>query len=397
MKLSNLRIERQKDDWSRLVVDVEAGWTTNSQLWVATPVEYESYLTSDVYDSFLVAAIWPAMVYNENIEIDGEVSPRLFYNIQNYVQHAIKAFRLDTSFVDVKVKGVKVAEQIGCHVATGFSAGIDAFATVIDRYVDEVDCTKRIDTFAFFNVGSHGGGRKEAREIFDNRYDLIKGYPSSEGLPFIKLDSNLYDFYEDHWEYFAGCFTRAFGCLAFQRQVKYYYCSGEYSYYEHMTNLYDISKSNMDEMAELYIWNLLSTERMELILEGAQYSRMEKTIKVAAYEPARQYLNVCINHWGDSTVAENCSHCLKCTRTMLSLDIIGKLDCFSDLFDVEWFRKNRKKLWIKDLKNPHRKDFVKYAKIYNYELMSDGLCKCYQFVQRLYHPIWKILKVLRIK
>lgn len=160
MKLSNLRIERQKDGWSRLIVDVKAGWTTNSQLWLATPVEYESYLTDDVYDSFMVAAIWPAMYYKENIEIDGEVSPRLLYNITNYVQYAIKAFRPDMSFVDIKVKGVKIAEQMGHHVATGFSAGIDAFATVIDRYVKEVDMTKRIDTLAFFNVGSHGGGAK---------------------------------------------------------------------------------------------------------------------------------------------------------------------------------------------------------------------------------------------
>lgn len=403
MKISHLRLEPHTEGWTRLVVNIDASYTKNNTLWVATPDEFADWLTDDVYDAFLVAALWPAMYYNENIEIVGEVSSRLLFNIRNYVQHAIKAYRPQTHFVNVSVQGTKIAKQTQMRVATGFSGGIDAFTTVIDRLEDEQDMSRRIDTFTFYNVGSHGGGRKEAREIFINRYNLVKGFPKNKGIPFVRLDSNLYDFYKDNWEYDAGTLTRVFGCLAFQKVVKYYYLSGEFSYREHMVNHFDTQLCNIDEMTELYMLGLLSTENMEIILEGAQYNRMEKTIKVAHYAPARQYLNVCVNHWGESTDAHNCSHCFKCVRTMKALDVIGVLDDFKDVFDIDWYKANRKKLWLRycgheEDWDPFKKGIIEYAEQHHYPyLPTKTQVRLYAIGQKLYHPLWWIAKKTGIK
>jgi len=363
MKFYNLRTETTDTGWTRLVVDVEAKYTKNTKLWVGVPSIYSDWLTTDVYDCFLVAALYPAMFYHEDVEIDGYVSPRLLFNVKNYVQHAILAYRPDNmQFVDVRVKGTKIAEQIQCRVATGFSGGIDAFATIIDRYENEDDIERKINTLAFFNVGSHGGGREGSHEKFENRYALIKEFAEERGLPFYLLDSNLYDFYQDSWEYDAGTLTRGFGCLALERAIRYYYLSGEMSYKEHMDKLLDRYQCNIDEMTELYMLNLLSTERMEIILEGAQYSRMEKTLKVSQYTPSYKYLNVCVSDCRKNTSAHNCSRCFKCVRTMKSLDVLGVLEKYKDVFDIEWYKKNRKKLW---------REYVLYAE--NWDPMKWGL------------------------
>jgi len=373
MKISNLRIEKQDNGWTRLIVDVAAKYTSNTKLWVAVPNEYAEWLTDDVYDCFFVAALYPAMYYHEDIEVEGEVSPRLYFNVTNYVQHAIKAYRpTETQFVDIKVRGTKIAKQTQKRVATGFSGGIDAFATIIDHYENEKDPSRRIDTLAFFNVGSHGGGREGSREKFMNRYQLLKSFAEERNLPYYLLDSNLYDFYEDSWEYDAGTLTRGFGCLALEKAIRYYYLSGEFSYKEHMDNKFDRYECNIDEMTELYMLNLLSTECMEIIFEGGQYSRIEKTKKVAAYVPSYKYLNVCVSDCRTNTSALNCSRCFKCVRTMKSLDVLGVLDLYKDVFDVEWYKKNRKHLWREyvlyaERWDPLRQGLLDYAKEVNFQ------------------------------
>lgn len=372
MKLSNLRLESTNDGWMRMVVDVDCSFTKNRYLWVAVPNEYSEWLACDVYDCFLVAALYPAMYYNEDIVVDGFVSPRLLYNVKNYIQHAIYAYRpSNMHFVDVLVGGTKVATQNQKRVATGFSAGVDAFCTVIDRYENEENEERRIDTFAFFNVGSHGGGREGSREKFINRYNLVKGFTEEKQIPFYLLDSNLYDFYQDSWEYDAGTLTRGFGCLACQRVIRYYYLSGEFSYREHMEDHFNRYECNIDEMTELYLPYLLSTENMEIIFEGGQYSRMQKIKKVSAYAPSYKYLNVCVDPWISTTKAENCSHCFKCVRTMKSLDVLGVLDLYKDVFDIEWYKKNRKKIWRQyvlyaEKWDPLRAGLIQYAKQVNY-------------------------------
>ena len=401
MKLSNLRIERN-NQFSYLTIDVKCDFTTNSRLWISVPTEYEKWLSNDVYDAFLLAAIYPAMYYGENIEIEGKVSPRLLFNVKNYIRHAIKAYREDMHMIDISVEGTNIPIQTSHHVATGFSGGIDAFTTVMDRLENDADTSRRIDTFIFHNIGSHGGGRKGARELFNNRYDLLKGFPQEKGIPFIKMDSNLYDFWRDEWEYYARSIADGFACLSIQKAVKMYYISGEFSYRQHMDMHFDKSLCNIDEMTELYIYNLMSTESMEIILEGAQHTRMEKTIMVANYEPAYRYMNVCVKDATEDETAENCSHCFKCVRTMKALDVIGKLDEFGDVFNIDWYKAHKKKLWLKYLAgdedtDPFKLGIIDYALATKFPLPSKIEVILYKIARIFYHPIWKILKLLHLK
>ena len=82
MKIYNLRIER-KEGMSYLICDMEAKFTDVKTVWYSVHQEYEDWLNTDVYDSFLIAALYPAMFYKEDIIIEGNVSERLFFNVKN--------------------------------------------------------------------------------------------------------------------------------------------------------------------------------------------------------------------------------------------------------------------------------------------------------------------------
>jgi len=83
---------------------------------------------------------------------------------------------------------------------------------------------------------------------------------------------------------------------------------------------------------------LLSTETLDIVSAGSQYTRIEKTIRVAEIEESYRFLDVCVD---ENPLKINCSACDKCMRTMLTLEIAGKLERYSMVFDLDTYRKNR--------------------------------------------------------
>ena len=62
---------------------------------------------------------------------------------------------------------------------------------------------------------------------------------------------------------------------------------------------------------------------------------------------SKKYLNVCCRHSDDPNVDEkNCRECAKCNRTLIALDAMGKLTEYSKVFDLNKYKKNKRKiLW----------------------------------------------------
>lgn len=332
MIISKLRIER-KDGFSYLVADIQAIYTKNNRLWFSVPTSFEHYFTDDVYDAFMVAALYPAMYYNESIEIKGKVSPRLYYNLTHYMPSIVRAYRKEMKYVDIKVEGFAIARQDSKGVATGFSAGVDSFTTIIDHFVKENNPDYKITSLFFFNVGSHGGGGEKARRMFLERFNRLKSFPDRVDLPYIPVDSNLFDFYLDYWEYDAGLFCRACAILLFQRAISKYYISSDYAYNEVMYTAFDNYVISLSGIVETFANPLLSTENLEMITDGSQYSRTEKTELIVQYPLVKEYLNVCVSD------TENCSICGKCLRTLICLESMGLLDEYKNVFDIEKYKR----------------------------------------------------------
>ena len=88
-----------------------------------------------------------------------------------------------------------------------------------------------------------------------------------------------------------------------------------------------------------------STDNTQIYLTGADSSRYEKTDYIADYELPQRKLLVCRNPYVIDGKIKNCSKCSKCTRTMLDLDIYGKLDKFINIFDVEYYKNHKTYYW----------------------------------------------------
>lgn len=374
IKISGLHLERE-NGLTFLIVTIQSDFCkTENKLWFNVDSAFEEYLTQDVYDAFLVAALFPAMFYGEDIEIKGCVSKRLYKNIMSDVQKIIQIAYPQMKMINIKVGGFKKAEKIKENIiGTGFSGGVDSFATIYDRFEKEEDPEYRLNTLFFFNLGQNGKYDDVRTKVHvQNLYRHEKGFADEKGMNFILMDSNLFAFYNPEWEYNAGVLCRVVGILVFERCVSKYYISSSYSY-SSIINIGTYQRTSLlTGLTDPYILPLLSTEGTELIVDGEQYTRTEKTELIASYEPVLRYLNVCVNGDRGDTNAENCSVCDKCLRTLFALDVLNLLPNYASVFNLQKYKKLAFKYKCKQVllykTNPFAKDNVDFARFHNHQL-----------------------------
>jgi hypothetical protein len=84
--------------------------------------------------------------------------------------------------------------------------------------------------------------------------------------------------------------------------------------------------------ADPIILDLLSEGSIRCISALPNMTRVEKTALISDWEIAKRHLDVCVAITHDG---KNCSECSKCARTLLTLELLGKAENFSGLFDIE--------------------------------------------------------------
>lgn len=326
----------------------------NNVLWYEVENKYEELLSQSC-DSALIALLVPAMHINEDIYIDGTVSEKLIFNLyrlQKILQNLIPSLHI----ISITYKETTTFKYNSKYIALGFSGGIDSYATLDDYYYNCKLDNHKITHLTYHNVGNHTIGKFDTdfnlqKELFEDRFEKINKIVSKLSgtrIPFIKIDSNIELFYDPKYLHIGKTYTirNISVALLLQKDIRNFYFSSAYSY----KNLH----------IESIIIPLFSTESLDATLVGAEYTRVEKTLKVAKLKDAQLSLDVCI----DSEDGVNCSKCFKCMRTQLTLDLAGKLKDFSAAFDLEVYEQNKEdyinKL-ILDL-NSFSSEILAYAK-----------------------------------
>ena len=215
-----------------------------------------------------------------------------------------------------------------------------------NRYVLDDDTEYRINGLFFYSSGVHGRYSDErSLQLFTKRYNSVQSAADKLGLPLYVIDTNLHAFTLGHEWYGARvAYLAYYSCiLALERGIKMYYVPGTYCYGSMMEYGYKAAREvDFAEFAEYYALPLIRTKNIELIPEGGQFDRTQKTEQIADWKIAREHLDVCneVEELYDTyDIHHNCSHCAKCIRTLLTLDALGKLDDFAGLFDVERYRR----------------------------------------------------------
>lgn len=194
--------------------------------------------------------------------------------------------------------------------------------------------TFRITHFAFLNAGSHGEhGGEMARQVFLDRLKLVKPFADEHNMDIITIDSNINEILRmNHQQTHT---IRDVACiLNLQKLFKYYYYASSWRF-----DNFKLSDFDMAEY-EILLLSMLSTESISFISSVSQYTRVERTEKITYYEPTYRYLNVCTAS-SRTGVVENCSECIKCLRTELTLDLLGKLHLYHKVFNINKYKKKK--------------------------------------------------------
>ena len=371
MLLENLHVET-KENTVKLIADVHSSYFGEKTVWAEIDEKYAHALTVENYNGFLVGLLYPAMYVGEDIHIKGSVSARLLYNINHYLMAFIRTYSARCKTIQVTAdKTITDLPEKAHHIGTGYSAGVDSLCTIYDHLEKETYPQYKLDTLLFLNTGSHGEFSKSTTEPkFHTRFEYLK---QTAPLPFIALNTNIHQFHEffpdSHQK--TVTFTNIAGILTIEKYFAKYYIASSMSYREAI----QFGKKRLDISTEAFdpiLLPLLSTETLEFIADGQQYTRSQKVQRIADYSLARQALNVCVN--GAERTAQNCSHCEKCLRTLMTLDSLDKLKEFSTVFDLQTYSKYAFKYRCKQrllyYSNPFAHDNISCASYHNRQVPS---------------------------
>lgn len=327
----------------------------NAFLYFSVPKEYGKYFCEDRSDAFVVAMLWYAFMTGSDIQFEAPVSEKMFFSITQLLIPALcknyKKIRLSGPVTNSKIQSCNA-------VGTGMSCGVDSLYS-LKKYTDpSVPESYRLTHLAYFNMGAIF----HPNTAVNKHYAIDEFYKETDRMSVEKLEnarqvavlsnlSLLYvysnvdeDFYRGAYGY-NGTYRNCAMALSLQKLFGKYYGSSA-----GWPEFFDLSLSEGGQHYESLLYDVCSTESLQFIISDYD-TRLEKTEALADYEIAHKYLDVCFNF-------NNCGTCSKCYRTLITLDILGKVDLFNKVFDVEKYKKNRDLAfaWLIETKNGDAKD-----------------------------------------
>jgi hypothetical protein len=315
----------QSTDDGRVIYRVPVeGFPELEVLWFSVPADAGSFVNPRA-DAALVALLMPAMARGQDLVVEGPVTDELARALQGEAQGVVHSVRPELSRVDVEVRRPLPAEAMAPGMATGYSAGVDSYATLArHHFAPDVPESLRVTHLLYNNVGSHGHGEK-GHALYRKRLERVRPGAASTGLPLIDVDSNLDAFYLAVRLAFQPSHTMrnaAVGHLLSSGIGQYLYASSIPYPWVAVAPRFDLS------FADPILLPLLSTSALRLRSSGSDMTRTDKIALIAGVPETYANLDVCVT----STDGANCSECSKCRRTMLTMELLGVLDRYDAVF-----------------------------------------------------------------
>lgn len=349
-------------------------------LYFCVPKQFKEYLCKERADAFVVAMLWYAMITGSDIEIESVISEKLAFGIE---QLLIPALCKDRKAI--RIIGARTSDQVvSCgKVGTGMSCGIDSLYS-LKKYSDSnVSDSFRLTHLCYFKMGSIFSpslsgkkqyGMEEFYSITDDmateKMENARSVAEEAGLNLVYIQSNLdKDIYRGGFGY-TCVYRNCAMVLALQGLFAKYYCSSA-----GWPEFFGLSLSEGSEHYETLLCEAFSTESLRFIISDYA-TRIEKTVALADDNIAQRYLDVCYNF-------NNCGKCVKCYRTLVTLDVLGKIRNFGAVFDIDSFEADRENayLWLLNAKDGdpnadstvYAKDIYRLIQKTNFEIPSGAI------------------------
>ncbi len=290
-------------------------------------------------DWALLGLLYPAMSFGEDLQVDGPVSARLLFYLNGDIQRLLQHFNPSLNLIKI-VAPLKHDLRLSMRnsVATGFSAGVDSFATLTRYSKKNAPEGLGVNCLSVFDVGAFGKGLR-SKDLFQSACRRMVHFAGRNNLDALTLDTNLDSFYSGRDSIFqmTHILRNIAAALFFQDVLSIYHYSSTYPYKELNRGHDDMS------YIEAALLPLLSTEMTEMHNAGASLSRLEKTELISDVPETFSSLDICVaKPRKRARVGKtNCSTCWKCSRALIHFEILGALEKYGDVFDLGLYRENR--------------------------------------------------------
>lgn len=276
-------------------------------------------------DAFLIYLMRYAMLHDRDIESRVPVHYELANSLNRLLIPSMQM--ADGRHARMKVIA-PVLSADECHqapgVATGLSCGVDSFYALLNHYRTG---DKNLDVTHLFFFDMFHTDINHQWETFN----YCQKVAAEMGFSLIKICTNVLKVLDMNW-FPTHLWSLFAGVNSMQNIIGKYYLASSF----HVT---DITMDNPlwtdPAHYELLMIKALHHKDMELYTEGP-VSRMDKTDFIADFPIVQKRLSVCWPRPYDS-----CGICPKCVRTLVDLDVLGKVDKFGEIFDLEHYKKNR--------------------------------------------------------
>ncbi|MEK6578030.1 MAG: hypothetical protein AABZ55_02275 [Bdellovibrionota bacterium] len=286
-------------------------------LWFRFPENTHSLLSLDS-DPFVVALLLLAMQNGEDIDVKGTLSPRLLAGLHEYQQKYHSWFPKRFHLVEIKPSGLRETSvenitRISSVDACAFSGGVDSFYTLLKLLgrgnSDRGSNLKYTLFMSGFDMPLH---------LTDSISELTRSYSTlmtELGINFIHGSTNIREFVNSvDWTNSHGQALSA-AALFFRNSIDRFFIPSSYT-----RETYPKWGTHPE------LDPLLSNETMKFVHHGAEANRVKKLETVSLAPESYNRLRVC---WIQDIGLKNCGRCEKCVRTMIALDLLGKLGAYS--------------------------------------------------------------------
>jgi hypothetical protein len=299
------------------------------ELWFTVPAAHADKLTLDTCDAFVIALYPAAAQRHLSIRAEGAVSRRLLHSLNGQCGELLQTLLPRSRKVRVIANDSCAIDWGGRGVYAGFSAGVDSFCTLFSHTQKDVPRELRLSGLFYNNVGSHGRG-KNGEDLFRMRQRRVQALAAQLGLPLINVSSNLDSLLGLSFQ-LTHTLRNVAVALLFQKVCSTFL-------YSSLVHYRDVTTRGVRDMsyADPILLPLLRTETLSCQSAGSEYTRFEKTRLVSAHALSHAALDVCVSETPSATI--NCSACWKCLRTELTLEVLGELERFHAVFQLERYR-----------------------------------------------------------
>ena len=330
--IHSVRVDGTNKDFARLVNTMEVDGLFHD-LYVEVPAEYGQFFVTERADSLLVGLLLWAMKNGHDITCKIPITSELLYNLEVVLIPTLCKYDKSLSKISIFASDERLPVATASGVGTGMSLGVDCLNTIMNMSNSKYPGLKLTHLITVDN-GVLGGrhhyfesGHEYAMQVLLKREQECA---DELGLPLVKVYSNIGDIVDftsgEYASYYIAHIVYSLGKL-----FKTYFFSSDgkdYSSFSVVPQEGKFYSSNYDLLA----MNCFSLQDgIRFYSEGGEKDRIEKLSAIAGYPLAQKYLHSCLMQ------SFNCGICLKCISNLLVFDAIDKLDCFRQVYDIDYY------------------------------------------------------------